>query len=108
MAKARVSLGEENYLSAWLMGSELTPEEALDEHYILHKLTSQEVRATNLTPREYEVLYLVAEGLDNKQIAEHLTIALSTVNTHLNSIYRKLGVSSRTAAMRFVVDNLEK
>src|SRR5690349_7012909 len=57
-----------------------------------------------LTAREVEVLRLVAEGLTDAQVAEHLVISLRTVNTHLTSIYNKLGVSSRTAATRFAVE----
>ena len=52
-----------------------------------------------LSDREFEVLQLVAEGLSNQQIGERLVVALSTVKTHLNNIYKKLGVSKRTQAV---------
>lgn len=48
-----------------------------------------------LTPREAEILRLVAEGLGNKQIAERLGMSVTTVRTHLNSVYGKLRVKSR-------------
>jgi len=51
-----------------------------------------------LTAREMEVLQLLAEGLSNKEIARALSIAPRTVNFHLDNIYSKLGVSSRTEA----------
>lgn len=51
-----------------------------------------------LSERELEVLRLIAGGLSNKEIAEELVIALGTVKAHTNSIYQKLGVSSRTQA----------
>ncbi|WP_067833220.1 LuxR C-terminal-related transcriptional regulator [Nocardia lijiangensis] len=51
----------------------------------------------DLTPREVEVLDLVAAGLTNKQIAERLTLADYTVHTHLNSIAIKLGTGDRAA-----------
>jgi len=57
-----------------------------------------------LTAREVEVLRLVAAGLTDAQVAEHLVISLRTANTHLTSIYNKLGVSSRAAATRFAVE----
>ena len=57
-----------------------------------------------LTAREVEVLRLVAQGLTNEQVAEQLVINPRTVNTHLTSIYNKLGVSSRSAAMRYAVE----
>jgi DNA-binding NarL/FixJ family response regulator len=51
-----------------------------------------------LTAREIEVLRLVAAGNSNKQIAEELYLSVKTVARHLENIYFKLGVSSRTAA----------
>lgn len=58
-----------------------------------------------LTERESEVLKLVAEGLSNNQIANLLVISPGTVNNHLSSIYSKLGVNSRTAAIRHALDH---
>lgn len=52
-----------------------------------------------LTAREREVLYLLAEGLPNKTIAQHLDISEHTVKFHVNAILGKLGVSSRTEAV---------
>lgn len=52
-----------------------------------------------LTPREREVLERLAQGGLYKEIAEHLGISLSTVNTHVESIYRKLHVQTRTEAI---------
>jgi DNA-binding NarL/FixJ family response regulator len=48
-----------------------------------------------LTPREVEVVKMVATGMRNKQIAERLNITEGTVKIHLHSIYQKLGVSGR-------------
>ena len=53
-----------------------------------------------LTPREREVLALVAEGLTNAQIARRLWISAGTVRRHLENAYAKLGVHTRTAAVR--------
>ena len=58
-----------------------------------------------LTPREVEVLGLVAEGLTNPQVAQKLFLSPRTVQRHLNSVYRKLGVSSRTAATRLALEH---
>ncbi|MFI1799615.1 response regulator [Streptomyces sp. NPDC020379] len=52
-----------------------------------------------LSPREAEILGLLAEGLANKQISRRLFISEATVKTHLVHIYGKLGVDSRTAAI---------
>jgi len=58
-----------------------------------------------LSQREADVLRLVASGLTDAEVAEQLFIARRTVNTHLTSIYTKLGVSSRVAATRFAVEH---
>lgn len=52
-----------------------------------------------LSERELEVLYLMAEGCSNAEIAEELIVALGTVKAHSSSIYRKLDVRSRTEAV---------
>ncbi|MGB2571190.1 response regulator [Micromonospora citrea] len=52
-----------------------------------------------LTPRESEVLRLVADGLSNQQISRRLHLSQATVKTHLVHVYGKLGVDSRTAAV---------
>jgi len=52
-----------------------------------------------LTPRQNDLLHLVAAGHTNTQIARRLGISEGTVRTHLETIYERLGVSSRTAAV---------
>ena len=52
-----------------------------------------------LTPREIEVLQLIAEGLSNREIAQKLSISLSTVKRHNANIYGKLVVNNRTQAV---------
>lgn len=52
-----------------------------------------------LSNREIEVLQLVAEGSNNREIAKHLHISQATVKSHLMHIFSKLGVSDRTAAV---------
>jgi DNA-binding CsgD family transcriptional regulator len=59
-----------------------------------------------LSPRELEVLRLVADGLTDGQIAEKLYISPRTVGNHLRSIYKKLGVPSRAAAVRQAVERV--
>jgi len=53
------------------------------------------------TQRETVVLASVAKGLSNQQIADALNVSLATVKFHLGNIYRKLGVSNRTAAAQW-------
>jgi ATP/maltotriose-dependent transcriptional regulator MalT len=61
--------------------------------------TPQEALLDPLSERELDVLRLVAMGLTNTQIAAELVIANSTVKTHVNRIYSKLGVNTRTQAV---------
>lgn len=58
----------------------------------------------SLTPRETEILGLIAKGLSNKQAAAELYLSEATVKTHLVHIFEKLGVDSRTAAVAAAVD----
>jgi predicted ATPase/DNA-binding CsgD family transcriptional regulator len=59
----------------------------------------------DLTAREVEVLRLLAQGLTNKQIAEQLVLSPRTVNSHLASIFSKIGVTTRSAATRFAFEH---
>jgi DNA-binding CsgD family transcriptional regulator len=52
-----------------------------------------------------DVLRLLAGGLTSAQMAERLIIGLVTVNSHVRSIYSKLGVSSRSAATRYAIEH---
>jgi DNA-binding CsgD family transcriptional regulator len=58
-----------------------------------------------LTSRESEVLQLLTQGLSSALIAEKLFISLTTVNSHVRTIYNKLGVSSRSAATRYALEH---
>jgi predicted ATPase/DNA-binding CsgD family transcriptional regulator/tRNA A-37 threonylcarbamoyl transferase component Bud32 len=116
-AAVRIHLGEKAYAAAWSQGRMMTPEQVLQarNQETTHQQSSAGAVATSLakvpsypaelTAREVEVLRLVAKGLTDRQIAEQLVISPRTVNTHLTSIYNKLGVDSRAAATRFAVEH---
>jgi two-component system response regulator NreC len=57
-----------------------------------------------LTPREREVLVLIAEGLTNRQIAEALTISHKTVDRHRENIMRKLNLHSRVELVKYAIE----
>lgn len=59
---------------------------------------------TSLSPREVEVVRLVAEDLTSAEIAERLVISPRTVTTHLDRIYAKLGINSRAALVRYALE----
>jgi len=61
-------------------------------------------RVGDLTPREVEVLNLVAQGLTNHQVAARLGLSPLTINAHLRSIFNKLDVTTRTAAVHWLAN----
>jgi two-component system nitrate/nitrite response regulator NarL len=67
--------------------------------------SSSAPRGPELTPRESAILMAVAGGLTTKAISEDLWLSEHTVKFHLTNIYRKLGVSNRSAAVRYVFEN---
>jgi NarL family two-component system response regulator LiaR len=76
----------------------LAPEAAARLMREVRSPESPETLIEPLTERETEVLTLLARGKANKQIARELFVAVSTVKTHVNNLYRKLNISSRTQA----------
>ena len=56
-------------------------------------------RIQSLTPQQFRVLMMVAEGLLNKQIAYELDVSEATIKAHVTAIFRKLGVQTRTQAV---------
>jgi predicted ATPase/DNA-binding CsgD family transcriptional regulator len=115
IASTRTQLGEQVFDAVWAQGRTMTP-----EHLLLSlepmpapkpPLTAPSSASValqshaGLTPRELEVLRLLAQGLTSLQIAEQLVIGLVTVNSHVRSIYSKLGVTSRSAATRYALEH---
>ncbi len=111
-------LGKRAFAAAWAEGQVMSPEQAIAaRHRMRHvaptssvekrpamKLLQERCLHDDLTQRERDVLRLVAQGLTDAQVAEQLVISPRTVNFHLTSIYRKLQVSSRSAATRYVLE----
>ena len=102
--------GEQAFAAAWAQGRTMAPEQALaaeDQQILPTPTPSSKLTATSpdgLTAREVEVLRLVAQGLPDAQVAQQLVISPHTVNSHLKAIYGKIGVSSRSAATRYAVE----
>jgi HD-GYP domain-containing protein (c-di-GMP phosphodiesterase class II) len=68
-----------------------------------HRVRRRAGLPSGLTPREVEVLVLLARGRSNAEIAGRLTLSRKTVSAHLEHIYRRLGVSTRTEAALFAM-----
>ncbi len=62
-------------------------------------------REHGLSPREAEVLALICQGLSNQEITERAFLGLNTVKTYIRSLYRKIGVDSRTRALLWGIDH---
>ncbi len=117
VAGARAQLGEKAFAALWAEGQHLTPVEALTaaaratittsgpKAVSTSTLPPRAASLDRLTAREVEVLRLVAIGLSKNQIAEQLVLSPNTVNVHIQSIYGKLGINSRSAATRYAIEH---
>ncbi len=72
---------------------------------IQKKSSASKRHSQDLTARELQVLQLLARGLTDAQIAERLVISPRTVSKHVSTIYGKIGVSSRSAATFYTMQN---
>jgi DNA-binding CsgD family transcriptional regulator/tetratricopeptide (TPR) repeat protein len=100
---ARSRVDKEAWEAAWSEGMVMSQEEAVEYALTTDVLTSPTKDAAApslLSTREAEVLRLAADGLTDAQAAERLYVSPRTVGRHLQSAYRKLGVSSRAAAAK--------
>jgi two-component system invasion response regulator UvrY len=77
---------------AELLAREATSPQAVPPHHLL-------------TPREGEIVALIGAGLQVKQVAAELGISISSVNTYRNRIFRKMGLSSNAALIRYALRN---
>jgi DNA-binding CsgD family transcriptional regulator len=94
------ALGEAVYHAAWLSGRGADPASLLPT-----VPTPAAVAAGGaLSPRELEVLRIIAAGDTDAEAAEQLYVSVRTVHGHLQAIYRKLGVRTRTAAAAWAHD----
>ena len=70
-----------------------------------HRVSRRREGPAGLTPREVEVLRLLAQGMSNKETAERLVISPKTVANHVEHIYAKIGASTRATASLFAMQH---
>jgi len=107
-AELRAQMGEAAFAREMAAGQQLTLEDlqaiphppgTAQYPVVPDAATPAAAAGASLTGREIEVLRLLAQDLSNPQIAERLVVSRRTVDAHLRSIYDKLGVKSRYAAV---------
>lgn len=69
----------------------------------LGKSSSRKRDVTGLTPKEKEVLQLIAEGYSSKQIAKSFNLSLNTIHVHRNNIMKKLGIHKQAELVRYAI-----
>jgi len=101
----RLALGDDAFSAAFEAGRRLTSNQAFEMAMGLTvPQSAAKHRDTDLTPRELDVLHLLAQGKTNQEIAADLFLGKSTIDTHVSHILAKLGVDSRRAAVRVARD----
>ncbi len=118
LSAVRAELGVRAFARTFAEGQTMTPEQAIalrdqpqvsDQPATKSSMPSIKKATTStssgLTSREVEVLRLIGQGLTNAQTADALIISSRTVDAHLRSIYSKLNMSSRHAAVRYALEH---
>jgi predicted ATPase/DNA-binding CsgD family transcriptional regulator len=97
-------LGVDGFAAAWERGAKLDLENTVRRILAEKSMSSMPLAPSRtlpepLTKRELEILRLIADGLQNQEIADQLVIALGTVKAHINAIYGKLNSANRVQAV---------
>ena len=105
---ARRALGHQLAERSWTEGASLSTEDAVA--YALKRAEAQDLFAARdaeqqLSPRELDVAELVARGFSNKELAKRLFISVRTAEAHMNHIFDKLGIDSRTQLTAWWLEN---
>jgi DNA-binding NarL/FixJ family response regulator len=108
MAPARAQLTEAAFTAAWAIGRALPVDQVIAEALaVAEEVAAADVPNTvarhGLSPRELEVLRLLAEGRSNREIADGLSLSERTIENHVLHILTKLSLSSRTAATAYAI-----
>lgn len=89
-------------LGIWA-GGKLTRKKPADDSPVVtmtFRPKEETLEKLGITPREFEVLELIAQGLSNQEIADRLFVSLNTVKTHTSNVFSKLAAQRRTQAIQ--------
>ncbi len=103
-AALRAELGDRRFAAAYRRGAALSPAAALRRVVDDGGSTATPPRVSpgRLSPRELEVARLIADGASNRDAAERLFLSERTVESHVSSIFNKLGIDTRVALVRWL------
>ena len=87
-----------NAIKTVIEGGYYPPQEI--DQLVIEDIEDGESIVASITTRQHEILYLLSQGMLNKQIADELSISANTVKAHLHQIFKELNVSNRTAAVQ--------
>ena len=106
VAILRGRMNPNDFRSSWSEGQVLPfPQVIAEVKQLLAPPPVKRQDPNALTPRQLDVLRLLAQGLSDTEIAEKLVVSHRTVTTHLTAIYNQFGVNSRSAAIRHALDH---
>src|SRR5688572_30964643 len=71
---------------------------------LAHSVAQPQIQGEQLTERERDVLKAMVDGLNNREIADRLTVSLGTVKFHVSNIFQKLGIDSRVEAVKMAIE----
>lgn len=115
LVKASFAAGASGYISKSVTGEELV--DLLERVYAGERIAPETDDSPEgsfghwpgddhgLSPREAEVLALICQGLGNDEIADRAYLSINTVKTYVRTLYRKIGVESRTRALLWGIDH---
>jgi NarL family two-component system response regulator LiaR len=71
---------------------------------LANSVAQPQIQGEQLTERERDVLKAMVDGLNNREIADRLTVSLGTVKFHVSNIFQKLGIDSRVEAVKMAIE----
>jgi len=88
-----------NVIFAYYLLNYITRENSL---FLINNLPESFIKSYKIGKRETEIINMIIQGLDNKEIADKLFISESTVRNHISNIYRKVNISNKVELLKLI------